>query len=61
MNQTNDQQIDGAIESLKSLFLSRATTMEQKHRLDSFGHELKALNALVNEKNSSIHKILSRI
>lgn len=68
MNKITDQQIDEVIESLKKLFLSQNTNEQQaeeiKRRLDSLGHDTKALNAIANEHNipkGLIHTILSKI
>lgn len=68
INKTPDQQIDEVVEGLKALLMPQANEPEQaeeiRRRLDSIGHEVKALNAFANERNickATIHKILSRI
>ena len=66
MYKTPDQQIDEAVESLKEIFLSQARTPQEaeeiKRRLDSLGHEAKAVSAIINDRDiykAAIHKILS--
>ena len=66
MQKTPEQQIDEAVESLKALFLSQARNKQEadeiKRRLDSLGHEAKAVSAIVNDRDiykATIHKILS--
>ena len=68
MQKTPEQQIDGAVESLKALFLSQAKNQQKvdeiSRRLDSLGHEAKAISAIVNDRNvykAAVHKILSQI
>ena len=68
MQKTPEQQIDEAVESLKALFLSQARNKQEadeiKRRLDSLGHEAKAISAIVNDRNvykAAVHKILSQI
>lgn len=65
---TPEQQIDEAVESLKTLFLSQARNQQKadeiRNRLDSLGHEAKAVSAIVNDRDickASIHKILSQM
>lgn len=65
---TPEQQIDEAVESLKTLFLSQARNQqeadEMRNRLDSLGHEAKAVSAIVNDRDickAAIHKILSQM
>ena len=65
---TPELQIDEAIESLKALFLSQARNQQEadeiRRRLDSLGHEAKAVSAIVNDRDickAAIHKILSQM
>ena len=65
---TPEQQIDEAVESLKTLVLSKARNQqeadEMRNRLDSLGHEAKAVSAIVNDRDickAAIHKILSQM
>ncbi len=68
MQKTPEQQIDEAVESLKALFLSQARNQQEtdeiRRRLDSLGHEAKAVSAIVNDRDiykAAIHKILSQM
>ena len=68
IQKTSEQQIDEAVESLKALFLPQARNKQEadeiKRRLDSLGHEAKAVSAIVNDQviyKVAIHKILSQI
>ena len=68
MQKTPEQQIDEAVESLKALFLPQARNPHEsdeiKRRLDSLGHEAKAVSAIVNDRDiykAAIHKILSQM
>ena len=68
MQKTPEQQIDEAVESLKALFLPQARNPQEsdeiKRRLDSLGHEAKAVLAIVNDRDiykAAIHKILSQM
>ena len=68
MQKTPEQQIDEAIESLKALLLPQVRNLQEadeiKRRLDSLGHEAKAVSAIVNDQviyKVAIHKILSQI
>ena len=68
MQKTPEQQIDETVESLKALFLPQARNKQEadeiKRRLDSLGHEAKAVSAIVNDRNvykAAIHKILSQM
>ena len=68
MQKTPEQQIDEAVESLKALLLPQARNLQEadeiKRRLDSLGHEAKAISAIVNDRNvykAAVHKILSQI
>ena len=68
MQKTPEQQIDEAVESLKILFLPQARNQQEadeiKRRLDSLGHEAKAISAIVNDRDiykAAIHKILSQM
>ena len=68
MQKTPEQQIDEAVESLKALFLSQAKNQQKvdeiSRRLDSLGHEAKAVSAIVNDRDiykAAIHKILSQM
>lgn len=68
MQKTPEQHIDEAVESLKALFLPQARNKQEadeiKRRLDSLGHEAKAVSAIVNDHDiykAAIHKILSQM
>ena len=68
IQKTPEQRIDEAVESLKVLFLSQAKNQQKvdeiSRRLDSLGHEAKAISAIVNDRNvykAAVHKILSQI
>ncbi|WP_302459668.1 hypothetical protein [Parabacteroides johnsonii] len=68
INKTPEQQIDEIVESLKALLLSQARNQQEaeeiKRRLDSLGHEAKAVSAIINDRNiykAAIHKVLSQI
>ena len=68
IQKTPEQRIDEAVESLKALFLSQAKNQQKvdeiSRRLDSLGHEAKAVSAIVNDRDiykAAIHKILSQI
>ena len=68
MQKTPEQQIDEAVESLKALFLPQARNPQEsdeiKRRLDSLGHEAKAVSAIVNDRDiykAAIHKILAQM
>lgn len=68
IQKTPEQQIDEVVESLKALFLSQARNLQEadeiRHRLDSLGHEAKAVSAIVNDRDiykAAIHKILSQM
>ena len=68
MQKTPEQQIDEAVESLKALLLPQARNQqeadEMRRRLDSLGHEAKAVSAIVNDRDiykAAIHKILSQM
>ena len=68
MQKTPEQQIDEAVESLKALFLPQARNKqvadETERRLDSLGHEAKAVSAILNDRDiykAAIHKILSQM
>ena len=68
IQKTLEQRIDEAVESLKALFLSQAKNQQKvdeiSRRLDSLGHEAKAISAIVNDRNvykAAVHKILSQI
>ena len=68
IQKTPEQRIDEAVESLKALFLSQAKNQQKvdeiSRRLDSLGHEAKAISAIVNDRNvykAAVHKILSHI
>ena len=68
IQKTLEQRIDEAVESLKALFLSQAKNPQKvdeiSRRLDSLGHEAKAISAIVNDRNvykAAVHKILSQI
>lgn len=65
---TPEQQIDEAVESLKVLFIPQARSHQEvneiRRRLDSLGHEAKAISAIVKDKNiyiAAIHRILSQM
>jgi hypothetical protein len=66
--ETPEHQIDEAVECLKALFLPQARNQqeadEMRRRLDSLGHEAKAVSAIVNDRDiykAAIHKILSQM
>ena len=68
IQKTPEQQIDEAVESLKALLLPQARNLQEadeiKRRLDSLGHEAKAVSAIVNDRDiykAAIHKILSQM
>ena len=68
IQKTPEQQIDEAVENLKALFLPQARNKQEadeiKRRLDSLGHEAKAVSAILNDRNiykAAIHKILSQM
>lgn len=68
IQKTPEQQIDEIVESLKALFLPQARNKQEadeiKRRLDSVGHEAKAVSAIVNDRDiykAAIHKILSQM
>jgi hypothetical protein len=68
IQKTPEQQIDEAVESLKALFLSQARNKQEadeiRRRLDSLGHEAKAVSAIINDRDiykAAIHKILSQM
>ena len=68
IQKTPEQQIDEAVESLKALLLPQARNKQEadeiKRRLDSLGHEAKAVSAIVNDRDiykAAIHKILSQM
>ena len=68
IQKTPEQRIDEAVESLKALFLSQAKNQQKvdeiSRRLDSLGHEAKAISAIVNDRNvykAAVHKIMSQI
>lgn len=68
IQKTPEQQIDKAVESLKALFLPQARNQEEadeiSRRLDSVGHEAKAVSAIVNDQDiykAAIHTILSKM
>ena len=52
---TPEQQIDEAVENLKALFLPQARNKQEayeiKRRLESLGHEAKAVSAIINDHN----------
>ena len=67
-NPTPEQQIDETVKYLKVLLLPQAKNKQEadeiKRRLDSLGHDAKALSAIVNDRNfykAAIHKILSQM
>ena len=55
INKTPEQQIDKVVESLKALLLSQTRNQQEaeeiKRRLDSLGHEVKAVSAIINDRN----------
>ncbi len=55
MQKTPEQQIDEAVKCLKALLLPQAKNKQEANeimrRLDSLGHEAKALSAILNDKN----------
>lgn len=66
--ETPEHQIDEAVECLKALFLPQAKNQQEadeiRRRLDSLGHEAKAVSAIVNDRDiykAAIHKILSQM
>ena len=68
INKTPEQQIDKVVESLKALLLSQTRNQQEaeeiKRRLDSLGQEVKAVSAIINDRNiykAAMHKILSQI
>ena len=68
IQKTPEQQIDKAVESLKALFFPQARNQEEadeiSRRLDSVGHEAKAVSAIVNDQDiykAAIHTILSKM
>ena len=68
IQKTPEQQIEEVVESLKALFLRQARNQqeadEMRRRLDSIGHEAKAVSAIVNDRDiykAAIHKILSQM
>lgn len=68
IQKTPEQQIDESVENLKALFHPQARNKqvadEIKRRLDSLGHEAKAVSAIVNDRDiykAAIHKILSQM
>lgn len=68
MHKIPEQQIDEAVESLKTLFLPQARNQQEadeiRRRLDSLGHEAKAISAIVNDRDiykAAIHKVLSQM
>ena len=68
INKTPEQQIDKVVESLKALLLSQTRNQQEaeeiKRRLDSLGREVKAVSAIINDRNiykAAMHKILSQI
>ena len=68
IQKTPEQMIDEAVESLKALFLPQARNKQEadeiKRRLDSLGHEAKAVSAIINDHNiykSAISEILSQM
>lgn len=61
-----EQQIDGIIETIKLSLTCGARSAEQveeiKRQCDSLGHNLKALSAIVNDRdafNATIHRALA--
>lgn len=68
IHKTPEQQIDKAVESLKTLLLPQARNKQEadeiKGRLDSLGHEAKAVSAIINDRDiykAAIYKILSQM
>ena len=68
IQKTPERQIDEAIEGLKTLLLPQARNQQEadeiRRRLDSLGHEAKAVSAIVNDRDiykAAIHKVLSQI
>ncbi len=68
IQKTPEQQIDEVVESLKVLFLTYAKNQQEadeiRRRLDSVGHEVKAVSAIVNDQDiykAAIHTILSKM
>ena len=68
IQKTPEQLIDEAVESLKALLLPQARNLQEadeiKRRLDSLGHEAKAVSAIVNDRDiykAAIHKSLSQM
>ena len=68
MQKTPEQQIEEAVESLKALLLPQDRNLQEadeiKRRLDSLGHEAKAVSAIVNDRDiykAAIQKILSQM
>ena len=68
IQKTPEQQIDEAVEISKALFLPRSRNQQEAEeitrRLDSIGHELKAISAIINDGDiykATIHRILSQI
>lgn len=68
IHKTPEQQIDEAVESLKTLLLPQARNQQEadeiRRRLDSLGHEAKAVSAIINDRDiykAAIHKILSQM
>ena len=53
--ETPEHQIDEAVECLKALFLPQAKNQQEadeiSRRLDSLGHEAKAVSAIVNDRD----------
>ena len=67
IQKTLEQQIEEVVESLKALFLPQARNKQEideiKCRLDSLGHDAKAVSAIVNDRDicrAAIHKVLSQ-
>ena len=65
---TPDQQIDAAVEMLKAQFVPQARNQQQaeliKLELDAIGHKMKAVSAIVNDKDfykAVAHAFLSRL
>ena len=68
IQRTPEQQIDEAVESLKVLLVPQARNKQEadeiRRRLDSLGHEAKAVSAIVNDRDiykAAIHTILSQM
>ena len=64
---TPEQQIDEAVAFFKAVLIPKAKNQQEAddiiRRLDSIKHELKAIVALVNDKdlfNAALHKFLSQ-